>query len=159
MIRIKKAFESLSKEDYNKLLDLPIWLSLLAAYNADGRVSEHERAEAVKLAHLRTFTGPKSLRDFYIAVDRRFNKRFDELNSRLPDSQRNKELYIEAQIKACHAVLAILDPDVAETLEENLESFYTHIFRAENSIFQYFALPVISSRLEKKSGHYNLSPN
>lgn len=46
MIEIKKAFEKLTEEELNQLLDTPVWMALLAAHVGDGKVSEDERAEA-----------------------------------------------------------------------------------------------------------------
>jgi len=154
MIHLKEAFSGISKNEFNQLIDIPVWLSLFAAYSQDGEVSEYEKAEAVKLAHLRTFTAPKSLRKFYEKVDEHFEERFNTLHRRLPESDEDRKLYLEAQIKNGHAILHKLDSDITESLEESLESFYEHVFKADQSFFQYFALPIISSRLEKKSGHF-----
>ncbi len=155
MIELKKAFQNITDDEMTQLLDLPIWLALLAAFTGDGRVSEGERAEAVKLAHLRTFTSHKSLQEFYTKVDERFATRFDKLITRVPKGEKDREVYIEAQIKLGHAILLKLDTDIAATLEDSLESFYSHVFKADKSFFQYFALPIISNRLDKQSGHYD----
>ncbi len=155
MIEIKKAFQNLSDTELGELLDTPVWLSLLAAYTGDGKVSRDERADAVKLAHLRTFTSPKSLREFYARVDDRFENRFDKLNARLPEKQKDRIIFLEAQVKHCHKLLEKkVDQDLAIEIEESLESFYNHVFKADTSFFQYFALPIISSRLDK-SGEYD----
>ncbi|HKL03426.1 MAG TPA: hypothetical protein VJ911_07105 [Cryomorphaceae bacterium] len=154
-MELKKAFDSVSKEEMKYLLDIPIWLALTAAYRNDGVVSESEKADAVKLAHLRTFTAPKSLQQYYEKVDGIIEKRFEVLNSRLPKSERDREIYLVSQIKRSHALIKKLDRDVAETLEASLASFYEHVFRADKSFFQYFALPVISNRLDKKSRSFN----
>ncbi len=155
MIEIKKAFQKLTDQEFTQLIDTPIWMSLLAAYAGDGKVSEDERAEAVRLAHLRTFTSPKSLRGFYEKVDEKFAERFDILDKRVPDVKKDKIVYIEAQVKKSHALLEKIDEDLAADLEESLESFYKHVFNADKSFFQYFALPIFSSRLDRNSGNYD----
>ena len=159
MIHLKETFSGITSEELKKLIDIPVWLSLFAAYSHDGVVSEYEKSEAVKLAHLRTFTSPKSLHKYYEKVDEHFEDRFDTLNKRLPISEEDKKVYLETQIKNGHAILEKLDPDVTESLEESLESFYEHVFKADQSFFQYFALPVISNRLEKKSGNFRFEKN
>jgi hypothetical protein len=156
MIEIKKAFQGITEDELNHLLDAPVWLSLLAALANDGVIEPAEKAEAIKLAHLRSFTSPKSLREFYEQVDARFEKRFDAFVARLPEGKEDREVYIEAQIKVMHAILPKLDEDIASSLEESLESFYKRIFNSEKSFFQYFALPVFSSRLDKNSGNYDV---
>ncbi len=151
MISIQKAFQNLNEEDFKFLLDTPIWLSLMAAYTADGKVSKHEKAEAVKLAHLRTFTAAKSLREYYAKVEDHFAERFDKLDSRLPKDEHDRDLYLRTQLKRLPEVLKKLDSDIMQSMEESLESFYEHIFKADVSFFQYFALPIISNRLDKSS--------
>ena len=154
MIEIKKAFSKLTEEELNQLLDTPIWMALLAAYAGDGKVSEDERASAVKLANLRTFTSPKSLREFYTQVDERFEERFDLFVKRVPKGEDDKIIYIEAQVKRGHAILDKVDPEIAADIEESLESFYRHVFNADKSFFQYFALPIYSGKLDRYSGKY-----
>lgn len=156
MIEIKKAFGSISNDELNHLLDGPVWLSLLASITNDGVVNPSEKADAVRLAHLRTFTSPKSLQEFYEKVDQRFDERFDTLHSRLTmDNENDKTLYIKAQIEIAHKVLEKLDKDIAASLEESFSSFYEHVFKADKSFFQYFALPIISNRLDKVSGNFS----
>lgn len=155
MIEIKKGYQKLTEDELNQLLDTPVWMALLAAHVGDGKVSEDERAEAVKLAHLRTFTSPKSLREFYAMVDERFATRFDLLHKRVPKNHEDSVVFIEAQVKRGHALLLKLDPDLAIDIEDSLESFYKHVFKADKSFFQYFALPIFSGRLDKQSGKYD----
>lgn len=156
MIEIKKAFQGITDDELNHLLDAPVWLSLLAAHANDGVISSSDKADAVKLAHLRSFTSPKSLHDFYEQVDAQFEKRFDTFLARLPEGEKDREVYIEAQIKISHGILAKLDEDISSSLEESLESFYKHVFKSDKSFFQYFALPIISNRLDKQSGNYDI---
>ncbi|MGB6037307.1 MAG: hypothetical protein WBG42_13625 [Cryomorphaceae bacterium] len=157
MIEIKKAFENLTSEEFSQLLDAPVWIALAAAYAGDGAVSEDEKAEAIKLAHLRRFTAPKSLREFYELVDTQFAQRFYILDLRLPSALDDKEIYLERQLKRVHDIMLKLDPDVTSSLEESLESFYEHVFSSHKSFFQYFALPILSNRLDKNSGHFRFS--
>lgn len=157
MIQIKKAFDNLTPEEFSQLLDSPVWIALAAAYAGDGAVGEDEKAEAIKLAHLRRFTAPKSLREFYELVDTQFAQRFHILNLRLPSSIEDKEIYLERQLRRVHDIMLKLDPDVTASLEESLESFYDRVFNSHKSFFQYFALPIITSRLDKKAGHYRFS--
>lgn len=150
MIKIKDAFESLTEQEFNNLLDAPVWTALLAAYSTDGRVTDSEREDAFKLAGLRTYTAPKSIRPLYVKVSERFPRRFKVLDERLPDRTEDKIIYIRAQVKAAHRLLRKLDEDVAALLEESFASFYRHVFNADKSFFHIFAVPVISGYLEKK---------
>ncbi len=150
MIKFQRAFEKLSADEYRKLLDAPVWLALLAAFSNDGRISPAEERGAIRLTHLRSFSAPKSIRPLYEAINERFPKRFRKLRDRLPTGRQNKLIYLKAQVKDALTVLDKLDPDVAESLQENFESFYRHIFNTDKGFFHYFALPVFSSHVEKK---------
>lgn len=158
MLEIKKAFQNVSADEFHHLLDVPVWLSLLAAYTGDGKISENEKAGAVKLAHMRTYTAPKSLQDFYKMVYGRFADRFEQLDNRLPKAVDDKKVYIRAQIRHANALLDKLDPDIASGLQESMASFYKHVFNSDKSFFQYFALPVYSNKLDKQSGKIYLGP-
>ncbi len=149
MIEIKKAFEDLTPDEYDQILDAPVWISLMAAYAGDGVLSADEKAGAVKLAGLRTYTAPKSLREYYKLVDARFEERFDRLNKRLPASEHDKELYMKTQMKKVYDIMLKIDRDVAVDLEKSLASFYEKVFKSHDSFFRYFALPVISDRWGK----------
>ncbi len=154
MLKIQEAFAHLSHEEYKSLLDIPVWLTLLAAYTANGKLTVNEKNEAIKLSHLRRFTAPKSIRALYVKLSQIFPERVKVLNSRLPEDEADKILYIKAQVRSGHAVFEKLDPDIAESLSESLSSFYKHIFNCDKGFFHYFALPVISSHVEKDySGH------
>ncbi len=157
MIEIKKAFQDLSSEEFSQLLDAPVWISLMAAYAGDGVVSEDEKAEAVRLVHLRRYTAPFALREFYALVDSQFEQRFYILNLRLPSGLEDKELYLKQQIKRVHDIMKKLDPDVISDLEQSLKSFYEHVFSSHKSFFQYFALPVITGNLDRTAGHFKFS--
>jgi hypothetical protein len=157
MISIKPAFAHLSKDEMNQLLDLPVWIALYAAYHADGEISESERADAIKLSYMRTYTAPKSLRELYRLVHLRFAKRFDQLNRRLPLHTADKLIYIRAQLKSALGILSKLDSDVAQSVRQSLDSFYRHVFRADTSFVQYFSLPVVSGHMEKKAASYKPS--
>lgn len=157
MIEIKQAFENLSHEEFSQLLDAPVWIALAAAYDNDGVVEPTEKAEAVRLAHLRKFTSPKSLRPFYELVDSQFEQRFLILNLRLPISVEEKIDYIASQLKRVYEIMVKLDPDVLSSLEESLQSFYKLVFDSPKSFFQYFALPILSSKLDQSSGHFEFS--
>lgn len=152
VIKIKDAFEPLSEQEFNKILDAPVWTALLAAYTTDGHVTDSEREDAFKLAKLRTFTAPKSIRELYKKISERFPRRFKVLDERLPANTEDKVLYIRAQVREAHKLIFKLDEDVAALLQESFSSFYTHVFNADKSFFHYFAVPVVSGYLEKKYG-------
>lgn len=105
MIKIKDAFEPLTEEEFNMLLDAPVWTALLAAYTTDGQVTDSEREGAFKLAKLRTFTAPKSIRELYVKISERFPRRFKVLDERLPEKPEDKVIYIRGRVREAHKLL------------------------------------------------------
>jgi hypothetical protein len=154
MLEIKKAFDHLTEDELNHLMDMPAWLALLAAYRSGGRLSHDQRSVALKLIRMRRYTAPRSLQELYHKIGERFAGRFEQFAKRLPTGHDNKMTYIMAQIRRAEAILRKLDDDVATGIKKSLSSYYKHVFNADKSIFQYFAFPVISNRLEKQSGKF-----
>lgn len=159
MLKNNKAFTELSDEEYRQALDLPIWISLLAAFAHDGNISENERAEAIRIAHMRSFTAPDDIREYALQVYRNFDARFEQLVQTLPDDQEKRISYIKNKVRAIYDLIPKLDSSVAEDLIETLESFYKHVFVSDRSFLQYFALPIYSKGLDNtlRSEHFDNS--
>lgn len=154
MIRTKKAFSELTDQEYRELVDLPIWISLLAAYEHDGKIDKDERAEAIRIAHLRSFDSPYDIRDYALQVYRDFDHRFRRLDEALTGEDGEKKVEeIRAKIQDIYVRLVPkIEPSVVEDLFNTLESFYRHVFVSNRSFLQYFALPIVSNRLDKRIG-------
>lgn len=147
--------DSLAPDEQKLLANVPVWLTLLAAYAQDGKISPNEKAESIKLAHLRTFTSAPELNSYYKMVDDGFESKLRALDETLPKEEAERQKFLEEKVRAGHQLLKKLDPDFAYELEKSLESFYHHIFNADRSFFQYFALPIISGKLQQEWGKYD----
>lgn len=159
MLEIKSAFDHLSEEELNHLMDMPAWLALLAAYRSGGKLTDEQRHVARKLIRMRRYTAPKSLQELYRKIDERFATRFAQFEKRLPENIDYKMTYILAQIRRAERILKLLDKDVASGIKTSLSSFYKRVFNADKSLFQYFAIPVVSNRLDKHSGKFEFELN
>jgi hypothetical protein len=142
-------FNNLSQEEREEIYRAPVLFAVLAAVSDDGEISQTERTDAIKLAHLRTYTSPKILHDFYGEVDKIFEKEFDKLSQELPSEEEEQKKFLEQKIDHTKQVMKKLDRDYAIHLTQSLKSFSRHIFKSESSLLEYFILPVIMSDLEK----------
>jgi hypothetical protein len=62
-----KDFKNLTTEEYNKLLQFPAYISLLAA-NVDGYLDDAEKDAAVELTHIKTFSGIRCWLNFLMTL-------------------------------------------------------------------------------------------
>ena len=71
--------DKLSQEEKDILLRAPAVVAILAAISDDGEVSKHEKAESIKLSHLRTYTSEEMLHNFYSEAEKKFEVNFDDI--------------------------------------------------------------------------------
>lgn len=143
--------ERLNEEDRIILLKSPAIVALLAAVSDDGEVSKHERAESIRLSHVRTYSSPEILRNFYIMAEAFFVEAFEEELAKLPEGQKEKEAYLEAKLLNLNQVLPKLNQVYAQELVTSLKSFSKHIFESNSSVLEYFLLPIFMNKIEKES--------
>ena len=71
-----KQFENLAMEEQELLLKAPVLVSVLASCSFNN-VNEIQKADAIKLAHLKTFTATPLLLPYYEVVEKDFEQQFD----------------------------------------------------------------------------------
>lgn len=139
--------EKLDEIDRNILLRAPAVVALLAAVSDDGEVSDSEKAESVKLAHLRTYTSKPILHNYYKEVDKVFEAHFDDIMSQLPEDWKEKERFLENRLLNLDPVLLKLDKVYAEELITSLKSFAKHVFKSNSNFLQNFLLPIFTVKM------------
>lgn len=140
----------LNPTDKEILLRAPAIVALLAAVSDDGVVSESEKSESIKLAHLRTYTSKPILHNYYKEVDEVFEKFLTEEYRALPEEWKAKEKHLETRLLDLNAVLPKLDKVYAEELVLSLKSFAKHVFKSNSNFLQSFLLPIFTSKLNDK---------
>lgn len=139
--------EKLDPIDRDILLRAPSVVALLAAVSDDGEVSESEKAESVKLAHLRTYTSKPILHNYYREVDAVFETHFDNILAQLPEGWKEKERFLENRLLNLDPVLLKLDKVYAEELVTSLKSFAKHVFKSNSNFLQNFLLPIFTVKM------------
>ena len=143
--------ERLNEEDRIILLKSPAIVALLAAVSDDGIVSKHEKAESIKLSHVRTYSSPDILHNFYVQAEAYFVEAFEEELAKLPEGQKAKEAYLEEKLLGLNQVLPKLNQVYAKELIASLKSFAKHIFESDSSVLEYFILHIFMNKIEKES--------
>ena len=136
-----KQFETLAQEERDLLLKAPVLVSVLAACSYN-RVNQSQKADAVKLAHFKTFTAAPVLLPYYIEVEKTFLEQFDStVNKYFPfDEERRSAL--KKEIGRVNTVIAKLDSGYAAILHKSLEKYAKHVQKAAHSIFEDFIFPI-----------------
>lgn len=150
MDTLPKALEELKGEERELIFAAPVWISLFAAYRHDGEIDSSEKSEAIKQAHFRTFTSPNALHAYYEVVDDHFQDKFEQFNASLPQGDDARDEFLEAKIRAIvESVQNLPDSGIATTLMADLNEFYKKVFHADSSVFQFFAIPLITKKLRE----------
>lgn len=137
-------------DQLKQLGDAIVWTALLAAIHADGVIHETEKAEAIRITHIRAFSTADYIKPFYQHLDSHFSKDFDAYAATIPDgTQDEKEAFIGEKISAALEVMAEIGPIFTKYFSDDLKSFYNKVFHADSSVFQIFAMPVLSSHFDK----------
>ncbi|MEZ4721765.1 MAG: hypothetical protein R2813_07825 [Flavobacteriales bacterium] len=135
--------------ELQKLGDAIVWTTILAAIHQDGIIQESEKAEAIKQTHIRTFSTPDYLKPIYKHLDDHFERDFDAYSARLSGTKVEMEVYIQERLHESLEILPTLGPLFTQKFSKDLHHLYNKVFLADSSVFQFFALPVISAHLEK----------
>lgn len=132
------------------ILRAPAVVAILAAVSDDGQVSKSEKAEAVKLSQLRTYTSPEILRDYYHEVESVFESSFNEISASLPRDWEAKEDYLKSTVDTLHKIIEKLDPVYGQELIKSLRSFSKHVFKSNSSFLENFVLPMFMTKMDKE---------
>lgn len=141
----------LTEEEREIILRAPAIVALLAAVSDDGEVSEDEKSESIRLAHLRTYSSEPILHNYYQEVDKVFEKHFDEIMADLPSSWEEKEAFLKNKITSINSILPKFSKVYAEALIASLKSFSKHVFKSNSSFLQNFMLPMFMGKIDRES--------
>ena len=148
--------QRLNKMEQEILLRAPAIVTLIAAISDDGKVSESEKAESIKLAHLRTYSSPDILHNYYKKVDEVFEAYLQEEYDHLPENWEEKEKYLEERLTSLNTVLPKLNEVYAKELVVSLKSFARHVFRSNEGYLEHFLMPIFMNKIEKESFTINI---
>lgn len=147
-----KVLEGLDPTEKEKLLQAPVLVSLLAAVE-DGTIKEKEKRDAIKLSHLRPFTSPDMLHPYYEAVEERFEDDLDKILKELPPGPEEKKKELNQAVQEIEPIVQkIGDQDFADELRRSLKSYGDHVMRSDQSVVEYFVLPLAIASFEKQGG-------
>ena len=136
-----KTFDELPDPEKSLLLQYPAYISLLAA-NADKTMDASEKAAALKLTHIKTFSTEPVLHPFYKAAEAVFEKNIELLDKTLPAGKEERDEAIRQILYTINKLLLQLGVDYASALRRSMKSYKDHISKAHRNVLEYFLFPL-----------------
>jgi hypothetical protein len=138
---LKTSFRTLSEAEQNLLFKAPALVSLLAASTNNG-INEAQKAEALKLAHLKTFTARTELIFFYKTVELNFIEDFESLEKKFYPFDKPKIEALRNEIEKVNVIINKLDKKVADLLHWSFNGYANHIKKSGIGILDDFIFPI-----------------
>lgn len=139
-------FQKLTDEERALLLKAPVLVSVLAS-SSIGELNQTQKKDAIKLAHLKTFTADPLLLPYYHEVEKEFTRQFEEAVINYSPFDETKRSALKKEIDRVQQILAKLDPAYALKLNKSLQGYADHVKRSTHSVFQDFLIPLRISGL------------
>lgn len=136
-----EEIDKLSTEEKEKLYKIPVLISILAA-GKDGEIEKEEKAESLRLVHIKSYKAPLVLRDFYAEVEERFVNNFDSLVKELPKDITAREKEIDERIAALDPLVDKVGERFSIALKKSLKNYAYHVSKVHRNVLEYFILPL-----------------
>jgi hypothetical protein len=141
-----KQFEKLTTEEQELLYKAPALVSVLASCSFN-EVNKIQKADAIKLAHLKTFTAIPLLIPYYIEVEKKFKELFEAATRKYFPFDEAKRISLKKEIDRVNLVIGKLDKEYAQALHKSLEKYASHVKRSTHTVFVDFIFPISYSRI------------
>jgi hypothetical protein len=135
-------FEKLNAREQDLLMRAPVLLSVLASCS-DQVINETQKADAIKLAHIKTFTAIPMLRPYFLEVEKNFQQEFEKTAAAFYPFDETRRAELKAEVKMVQETLTKLNSAYAEALSNCLQRYASHVKRATHSIFRDFVFPLV----------------
>lgn len=138
-----KQLEKLSTEDRNLLYKAPVLVSVLASSSFDEvKINKSQKADAIKLAHLKTFTAMPLLLPYYAEVEKGFKEAFEAAIKKYFPFDEAKRSELKKEMDKTTLIINKLDKEYGEALGKSFERYAKHVRKAAHSVFQDFIFPM-----------------
>jgi len=134
-------FKKLTTKERELLYKAPVLVSVLASCSFN-EVNKTRKADAIKLAHLKTFTAIPLLQRYYAEVEKHFKEQFEaEIKKYFPfDEAKRSDL--KKEMDSVNHAIEKLDREYAQALHKSLERYAAHVKKSTHSVFQDFIFPM-----------------
>ena len=136
-----KQFKKLTKTEIELLLKAPILVSVLAT-SGDHEISKREKADAVELAHIKTFSADALLLSYYNEVEKNFKNYFEATVKKYAPFDDARRETLKKEIDTLNTVISKLDKQFARTLHRSLVNYAEHVKKADRVLLENFIFPI-----------------
>ena len=119
-------------------------LSSALHYDAHANVNGgglNSQADAIKLAHLKTFTAVPFLVDYFMEVELNFVSNFEEVARKYAPFTDQTRSELKQEILAINAVIEKLDKNFGASLKSSLVKYGEHVNKSDRSVLEDFLFP------------------
>jgi len=131
----------MNAEEQKLLFKAPALVSVLAA-STDQKINEIQKADAIKLAHLKSFSIDPDLRSYYDKVDKHFAENFESIVKHYAPFDDEKRQALKKEIERVNEVISTLEHELASKLHKSLSDYAEHVKHAEHSLLEHFVFPI-----------------
>jgi hypothetical protein len=135
-----RQFANLQDNEKELLLKAPALISVYESSSLN-KINSTRKADAIKLAHLRTFAAFPILLPFYIEVEKDFKMQFETIAKQYTPLNQAARDELKKQIESVDPVLAKLEKEYSQTLRLSFNKFARHVQHADRSVLEYFVFP------------------
>lgn len=137
---MKNQLEKLSETDRLLLLKAPALISVLAA-STDGIVDNEEKADAIELAHWRTFSIDPQLQSYYQEVEKLIKLQLEQLIQQYSPFEKAQKLAIQKELEKINKTIEQLDGGFGNALKISLNSYAKHVGNIHQHFLEFFVFP------------------
>lgn len=140
-------FKKLTKEEVELLLKAPVLLSVYAS-STNHEINKTEKADAIKLAHIKTYSATPVLLEYYREAEKNFIQSFNELENKYAPFDDEKREALAKEIDKVNHIISKLDKVFADLLHSSLTNYAEHVKKSSRGFFENFVFPVPISGLD-----------
>jgi hypothetical protein len=137
-----RLFEKLIKEEAEVILKAPVLASLFVA-TRNKNLSVKCITDAIKLAHIKTYTAVPILSDYYSEVEKNFKVDLEAAERKYTPFDDAKRIQLRSELSIINKAIFKLDEQFATTLINSLNRYAEHEKKAEHAVIEDFVFPFI----------------
>jgi hypothetical protein len=131
----------MTAEQQKLLVKAPALISVLVSVK-DHKINYPQKAHAIQLAHLNTFTADPDLHSYYKKVDKHFIENFEEIVKQYAPFNETQLTALKKEIDKANEVISSLDSDLSAKFHKSLSEYTEHVKLAEHSLLEHFVFPI-----------------
>ena len=141
-----KEFKTLTTEEKTTLFKAPAIVSVLTL-SSFKEITKAQKDNAVKLAHVKTFTEHSLLLSYYEEVNKNFKKYFEDCIEEFFPFNAANCMALRKEMNKVDMVIDKLDSIYGGLLRKSLDGYARHVNNAAHNVFQDLIFPVTFSKL------------